>query len=579
MTAAAMPQDETSAMGRLQVGTFLYVLLIAVIGFLVIYPLGTLVVTSFQIGALGRETTTGFGNWLEAFHNDQMASAFWNTLSLSFTRQFLALIFGVGIAWVIARTNLPGRGWIEVGFWIALFMPSLPVTMAWVLLAGGKGGLLNMWLHELFPFIHGSVFDVFSWWGIIWVHLVTGVLPVKVFLLVPALRNMDSALEESSRACGANMLKTLTRIVVPIMLPTIVMVMLLGMIRSMHAFEIELILGPPANIDVYSTLIYRVMKQEPPLYGIASVMSILFVTIIIPFVLAQHWYGNKHSHSTVGGKFSLRLQDLGGWKWPIFWLLMLLVLVMTVVPLVVLVFGSFMKIFGMFDLPNPWTTRHWIAALSRQDLKQSLINSLSLGLGSAAVGMVLFSVVAYVSVKTRYFGRGLLDFLTWLPTMIPGIVISLGFLQMFVGTPVFRPIYGTIWVLIIAVVLANVTVGVQLVKNNLLQLNAELEEASWASGGSRLYTFWKIVIPLVMPSVIIVGLQTFATAVAAVGVIAMLGTGPNQPLSILQLVYLDSGRFEPATIVGLLILIITVVAALVAKFFSNRYGVGIAKNG
>lgn len=562
---------------RLQLGAFLYVLLIAVIGFLVIYPLFTLVMTSFQVGALGRETTTGVGNWYEAFRNEQLSSAFWSTMSLSFARQLISLVLGVAIAWVIARTNLPGRGWLEVGFWVALFMPALPVTMAWILLAGGKTGLINIWLQDMFPFITEPVFDVFSWWGIVWVHVVSSTLPVKVFLLAPALRSIDSSLEESSRACGASMLGTLTRIVVPIMIPAIVMVLLLGMIRSMQAFEIELILGPGERIDVYSTLIYRLVKQEPPLYGVASVLSILFVTLIIPFVIAQHWYGGRHAHATLGGKFSARVQDLGKWKWPMFGILLSVVLVITVLPLIMLVIGSFMKIFGMFELPNPWTTRHWLAALSRQDLTHSLANSLILGVGSAVVGMVLFALVAYVTIRTRYAARGFLDFLTWLPTMIPGIVISLGFLQMFLSTPIFRPIYGTMWVLIIAVVLSNITVGVQLIKTNLIQLSPELEEASWASGGSRLFTFYKVVLPLIAPSVIITGLQTFATAVSVVGVIAMLGTGPNQPLSILQLVYLDSGRYEPATIVGLLILVITILASLLAKVVSDRYGLGRAK--
>lgn len=577
MSVLAADSRTTPFGDRLQLGAFLYVLLIAVIGFLVIYPLFTLVMTSFQVGALGRETTTGIGNWYEAFRNEQLSSAFWSTMSLSFARQMISLVLGVAIAWVIARTNLPGRGWLEVGFWVALFMPALPVTMAWILLAGGKTGLINIWLQDMFPFITEPVFDVFSWWGIVWVHVVSSTLPVKVFLLAPALRSIDSSLEESSRACGASMLGTLTRIVVPIMIPAIVMVLLLGMIRSMQAFEIELILGPGERIDVYSTLIYRLVKQEPPLYGVASVLSILFVTLIIPFVIAQHWYGGRHAHATLGGKFSARVQDLGKWKWPMFGILLSVVLVITALPLVMLVIGSFMKIFGMFELPNPWTTRHWLAALSRQDLTHSLFNSLILGFGSAVVGMVLFALVAYVTIRTRYAARGFLDFLTWLPTMIPGIVISLGFLQMFLSTSIFRPIYGTMWVLIIAVVLSNITVGVQLIKTNLIQLSPELEEASWASGGSRLFTFYKVVLPLIAPSVIITGLQTFATAVSVVGVIAMLGTGPNQPLSILQLVYLDSGRYEPATIVGLLILVITILASLLAKVVSDRYGLGRAK--
>src|SRR3546814_498427 len=261
---------------------------------------------------------------------------------------------------------------------------------------------------------------------------------------------MDAALEEASRTSGAGMLRTLFQIVVPILLPTILAVMLLGIIRSLQAFEIELILGTPAGIDVYSTVIYRAVSQEPPLYGVASVMALSFLGLLVPFIVMQQWLGGRRTRTTVTGKFSARLHDLGRWRLPLFWIVLLLLAVMTVMPVVFLVIGSFMKIFGHFGLPEPWTIKHWSNALSHPQVLRSLWNTLILGGGSAAIGMLIFSLLAYLVVKTRFLGRQSLDFLTWLPTAIPGVVISLGFLFLFVGTPIFRPLYGTMWVLIIA---------------------------------------------------------------------------------------------------------------------------------
>jgi iron(III) transport system permease protein len=251
-----------------------------------------------------------------------------------------------------------------------------------------------------------------------------------------------------------------------------------------------------------------------------------------------------------------------------------MLLIMTVLPTIMLLVGSFMKLFGQFNLDQPWTTRHWAQALTRHDLIRSFVNTMYLGIGSAFVGMALFSIVAYYVVKSGYVGRRVLDFLSWLPTVVPGIVISLAFLQMFTATGFLRPLYGTMWVLIIAVVLGSMTVGVQLVKGTIIQLNNELEEASWTSGASRSYTFLRIVLPLIAPSVIVVGLQVFATAVSVVGLVALLGTGQTQPLSILQLVYMDSGRFETATIIGLIVLVITVLAALLARYVSAKTTLG-----
>ena len=143
---------------------------------------------------------------------------------------------------------------------------------------------------------------------------------------------------------------------------------------------------------------------------------------------------------------------------------------------------------------------------------------------------------------------------------------------MFIAIPGLRLAYGTVWAMVFAVVLGSMTVGVQITRGGLVQLKAELEEASWTSGASRTYTFLHVILPLVAPAVIVVGLQVFATAVSVVSVVALLGTGETQPLSLLQLAFLDSGRFEAATIVGLLVLLVTMIAAILARAVSMRYG-------
>src|SRR6202022_1986107 len=132
----------------------------------------------------------------------------------------------------------------------------------------------------------------------------------------PAFRNLDATLEEASRAAGASTWQTLRRIVLPIITPTILVVLLLGTIRSFEAFEIELVLGYEANIDVYSTLIYRQATSAPPEYGQATVLGMLILIILLPCIAWQQWYGARHSVATVGGRFANRPQRLGRRRWP-----------------------------------------------------------------------------------------------------------------------------------------------------------------------------------------------------------------------------------------------------------------------
>ena len=560
---------------RLRMSAVLFTIVLAVVGFFVLYPIWLLLINSFQVGQFGLATHWGLANWHDALTQPVMRRAIVNTVTLTATRQSIALVTGVLLAWVIARTNVPGRYWLEFGFWVALFLPTLPLLLGWILLLDGQNGLLFQLLAKV-PFLKIPPFEIFSWWGIVLVHLLGTGVPAKVFLLTPAFRNMDAALEEASLTSGVSVKATLLKIVVPIMAPAILVATVLGTIRSLQAFEIELILGSPAKINVVSTLIYRQVYQSPPQYGSSTALAMVMVLILVPFIVAQQWLTGRRSHATVSGKYSARLLHLGPWRWPVFAAILTLLMTITVVPASLLVMSTFMKIFGIWNLPNPWTINNWLRILTDRRLISALWNSLFLGAGASIVSMVVFSLIAYISARTKLRGKGILDFLTWLPSTIPGIIIGLGFLWLFLGTSFFRPLYGTIWVLIIVATLGSMTVGVQIIKTNMVQLGAELEEASWAIGGSWFYTFRRVILPLVAPSVAVIGLQVFATSVSAVSIVALLGSPTNQPLSLLQLNYLSAGSFQPATVVGVLILLLTSVAALGARIIGLKFGLGRA---
>jgi len=559
---------------RIDRNTLGYTLVLLFIAFVVVYPILLLLYQSFQVGAFGTTTVWGLENWRVVLSEPGMREAIFNTLTLTATRQLISFAIGVPIAWLLARTNIPGRYWLEFGFWVAFFLPSLTCTLGWILLLDPNYGLLNSLMMKL-PFIEAPPFDIFSWWGIVFAHLAGSTLAIKVMLLTPAFRNMDASLEEASRAAGASTPGTLRRIVIPIMGPVILVVFLMGTIRSMEAFETELILGAPRQIEVYSTLIYRQIFDVTPQYGVATAMSMIVLIILLPFIGLQQWLTNRRNHTTISGKYTGRLHRLGRWRLPLFWLLVALLLAITLLPVSFVVLGTFMKIFGYFTLPSgALTTANWAAALQNPQLFEAFKTTILIAGGAAFVAMTTFSLVAYISIRTRFALRGVLDFLTWLPSTIPGIVVGLGFLWLFLGTPIFRPLYGTIWALIIAVALGGMTLGVQIIKTSLVQIGKELEEASAASGAAMFHTFRRIVLPLIAPAVLVVGLLIFASATREISLVALLATGSVKPLSMLQLNYMEDGRYEFATVMGVLILMLTLSAALLSRLISIRLGAG-----
>jgi iron(III) transport system permease protein len=543
---------------------------LAAIALLVLYPVVILIANSFQVGTFGQPTHLGLDNWTTAFSSPRVWDALKNTVTLSVARQSIALVVGVLVAWVLARTDLPGKYWLEFGFWVAVFLPTLTVTLGWIMVFDSFNGLANQLWQWLFN--AKGPFNIFSWWGIVWVHLVTGTIPLKVMLLTPAFRNMDATLEEASQAAGAGPWTTFRRVVLPIMTPTVVLVLLLGTIRSFEAFEIELVLGYEANIDVYSTLIYRQATSSPPQYGIATVLSILILVVLLPIIVWQQRYSARHAVATVTSRFKNQPRRLGGWRWPLFGLISAMVLIMTLLPVILVMLGTFMAVFGMFNVRDPWTLRSWQTVLHDVNFLNALWNSLVIAAATAVVAMSAFGLIAYLIVRTRFAGRSALDFLVWLPSTLPGIVMGLGYLYLFLGTPFLRPIYGTTAILVIVAALGSITLTTQVLKTNLRQLGAELEEASAASGAGWWHTLRHVVVPLMAPSLAVVGVLAFSAAARATSHVALLATHNTQPLSILQLNLLTDNNFEAASVIGVFILLMTVGVAIVARLLGLRLG-------
>jgi iron(III) transport system permease protein len=177
-------------------------------------------------------------------------------------------------------------------------------------------------------------------------------------------------------------------------------------------------------------------------------------------------------------------------------------------------------------------------------------------------------------VRTRYAGRRLLDFISWLPFTVPGIILGLALLWLFLGVEILRPLYGTMTLLVIAGLISGMPLGVQIIKSGLMQLGSELEEASRVAGASWWSTYRRIVLRLMAPTLMAVGMITFVGAARNIGNIALLTTSATRPLSILQLDYIAQRKFEEAVVVACIIMLISLVGALVARFLGLRGSVG-----
>lgn len=551
--------------------------LLILLGSYLIYPIVLLGVNSFNVAdRIIDPAEYGVDNWLEAFERPELWKSLENTLLIFGSVTLIGMPLGVLIAWALARVRMPFSYGLEFAFWIAFMVPTISVTMGWIFLADPTLGILNRALQKL-PFFNSNEgpLDIFSVPGIVWVHLMARSIADKVILLTPAFRNMDAALEEAARVSGSSSFRTMFRVTFPVMTPPIVVVFALHLTRAFDGFEIEQLLGTPIGFYVYSTQIFAMVRETfPPEYGEATALAsvtLLLVALIVPL---QRWLTQRHNYSVVTGSYRPGLINLGMAGKFIFAGIVSLLVLMILAPLISLILGSIMYRAGIFSLNIIFSLRHWEFILAEDLFWNAFKNTLLLATTTAVISPFLFAIFAYILVRTKLPGRGLMDAMIWTAAVVPGMLAGLGLLWMFLGTPFLVPLYGTLWPLLIVIVLAGKTTGTQLTKSVFLQMGADMEEAARVSGAGLIRTFYKIWIPLLLPTLILLATLNFIGAATTTSSIILLATRGTYTLSILALEYASPGvnLKEEAGIISLIIMAVTICGALAARLLSRRLG-------
>ena len=279
---------------------------------------------------------------------------------------------------------------------------------------------------------------------------------------------MTPRFEEIGRVCGSGPFAVFRQITLPILAPVILTGTLAGFIKSLEAFEVEQLLGRPADIYVYSTRIYDLASWEPPNFASAMALStfVLFVLLLIAIVYQRLSRGNDYA-TILGRGASYRQLQIGWTRWLISAALFLVVAISLFCPLLMLICGSFMKLFGFFHIPAPYTLNHWRDVLNDPVFLSSLWNSLLLSGGAGLGGVTVYAVVAYLIVRSRLPGRRIVDLLAWLPWSIPGILLGVSVLWLILASPMLSFLYGSMASLILIMIVAQMPIGVHMMKTSI----------------------------------------------------------------------------------------------------------------
>ena len=551
---------------------------IIVLGAYLVWPIILLIVLSFNVAEvfLFGGTEWGLSNWVNAWAFPGLLESIWNSFVVWFLESLFSFPIAIAIALVLARTNVPKARGLEFMFWLGFIFPSAAATFGWVMMAAPDWGFLNLVAKQL-PFVSDDgPLNIYSLPGLIFVKVISDNLAFKVILLTAAFRNMDGAMEEAARVSGSSSLRTMIRVTLPVMIAPITLIWSLQFVTIFKGFETEFILGSRFGYWVYSTLIYRLIRLEiPAQYGSAVVLASITIAIIMVIIPFQLWITRRRQYTTVDSSFKPSLADLGKWRKLAFGAVLGVSLLQTVVPALVLMGGSFMTRVGFFNTTVVWTTEHWTDVLTRGEFQQALRTTLIIATSAGVISPILFSIFAYIIIRTQSRGRTVLDSVIWAAAAMPGTLVGLGLLLMFVKTPLLDALFGTIWALLIVVAISGVTAGTNIFKGVMLQVGASLEEAGRVSGAGWLRTYVTVVVPVLMPTMVLVGMMNFVQAANVTSSIILLASHDTETLSILALryAYEQGGQIEEAGIVSLVIMALTMIVALPFRSLALRLGV------
>ncbi|HTA99769.1 MAG TPA: iron ABC transporter permease [Bradyrhizobium sp.] len=533
------------------------VLLVAILAFLSVYPLSMLLYGSLHSTPPGVAGTFNLDGYQQVLTRQNLITLL-NTVGISLAKTVPSLAIAVLLAWILARTDTPFRGALEVLVTLPFFIPPILTAMAWGMLGNPQVGLLNQ-LYQWLTGSSSSPINVYSYGGVVW-HMMQYSVPFLFLLIVDAFRAMDPSLEEAARMCGASRLRTFRTVTLQLMLPALTGAAILSFIRGIENFESPLFFGSPAGIKVITTDIYDSINQSsPPQYQYATAVSFIIMALLFLIVLLQWKLLRGRSFTTVSGKgYSPGVMKLGKWRWATFGFCALFFVVTVVLPIGQLLIGSFFKFFGFYQW-DMLTLEHYQAVFGSSEFWRGFGNTMLLGLVGATLTMVLGGAVAYISVRTKWRGRLLIDAMAWLPWMMPGIVLGLGFLWGFALLPHAIPIYGTIWALLLAYISLGTPLSVRVMSAAYSQLSYDIEECSRVHGASWLQTMRRIVIALIWPSFVVGWVLVFFGIMRELSASVLLYSVGSEVLSVVLLKLWANGNAEQVSVIGLMMMVLVLL--------------------
>lgn len=516
---------------------------------------------AFKTEMFGTGGTFTPSMFLEVISSADTHAVVAQTVTMGLATIALSTVLALVFATIYTKSNTPLRQAIPVIMFIVIATPGLFFAISWGLLGNQNVGMLNEWMAAAFG-DGARILNMESWWGIVFVSSLR-LVALQFFLLLGPFMAMDRSLDEAARTSGASPLRTFFQIEIPILSPAITGAMILGFVLFLESFDAPQILGVPAGIFVIPTEIYAYLSNSTgPLFAQASSISVLLMVVLLALVFVQIKVLGRRAFVTVGGKESRALRrDFGPWRWLFSLLIIVFTLLTILLPMIQLIRVSVSPFLGA---DSGFSLENYEAVLDNRRMVGAYWNTI----GTAMLGALLAVLAATAFSWAARFKAGFLsrfiEYTQWVGLAMPGLILALGVLWLFLGVPFLSTFYGTQVIMVFALFVGTIPLASRATTAAMAQIPKSLEEAAWVSGASKYRAISDVIVRLMLPSLISGWMLCFVVICGVLSTPLLLSAPGSNYLSVEIYSRYTEGKAPIAAAAALLLIASFLLVAAVA---------------
>ena len=512
-------------------------------------PLGWLAYMS-----VSGESGPTFAHYRRALGDPAIGKALWNTVVLAFWVGIASVAVGAPLAWLTARTDVPGKRLIRNLVLASFVTPPFLGAFAWVMLAGPNAGLLNKLWRGLTG-ADDALLNIFSMPGLVFVVTIY-TFPYVYIMIANTLALIASDLEEAAAILGAGRLGVALTVTLPLVLPALVSGFILAVLQALALFGSPAILALPAGFHTITTQIWSFFQYPPKIEQAAAVSVPLLLATALLLLLQKRLLGRR-GYASIGGKGGQRRTiALGAWRWPALAGGLAVMACSIVLPYGILAKAALSRAWAQ---PLTWSNltlaNFTFTFVDYGATQAAIVNTLELGVATATVGAVLVALLAYVATRRLVVGHQAVAFLALAPIVIPGVVLAVALFIAYTRPPFV--LYGTLAILFVAYLTKELPTGYAQSDATFRGIPAELEDAGRILGAGRLRILRDVTAPLARSGIIAAWCFIFIGVIRELSASIILFTPATRVMSVVIFDLKEEGQFGAIAVLGLTMLALT----------------------